>query len=132
MSPAETNRMFDAWIPTETTRRFLVQALATGGKFHLPPDKVLKPRLAMADTQVCDINVIHLQCTVTPPLTLLHLFADDLQADPVYQETFKLRGEVESQKKQTLNLNNVEQNMSGLQQLIVSRQLLVNSLVASR
>ncbi|KAF6024803.1 TRAPPC12 [Bugula neritina] len=90
VSPAETNRMFDAWIPTETTRRFLVQALATGGKFHLPPDKVLKPRLAMADTQ----------------------------ADPVYQETFKLRGEVESQKKQTLNLNNVEQNMSGLQQLI--------------
>lgn len=49
---AEVDRMYDAWIPSEATRRFLVQALSAGGSFHLPTEKVLRPRLAMADTQV--------------------------------------------------------------------------------
>lgn len=61
-SPAEVNRMYDAWIPTESTRVFLMQALAAGAKYQLPADKVLRPRLAMADTQVHDRLIAVLLC----------------------------------------------------------------------
>ena len=43
-----------------------------------------------------------------------------LQADPVFQETYKLRGDTETQKRQVLNLTKVEHTIQGLQQLIVS------------
>ena len=43
-----------------------------------------------------------------------------LQADPVFQETYKLRGDTETQKRQILNLTKVEHTIQGLQQLIVS------------
>lgn len=43
------------------------------------------------------------------------------QADQVYQETFKLRGEQEAMKRRILNLSNVDHSIDGLQQLIVSR-----------
>ncbi|XP_067931523.1 trafficking protein particle complex subunit 12-like isoform X2 [Watersipora subatra] len=92
-SPQEINRMYDAWIPSESTKHFLKQSIAVGGTLHLAADKLLRPRLAMADTQ----------------------------ADPVYLETFKLRGERETQKrKHILDLSHVDHTVDGLHKLIVA------------
>ena len=44
--------MYDAWIPSDSTKRFITQAFTTAGRFTMSSDKSLRPRLAMADTQV--------------------------------------------------------------------------------
>lgn len=48
----EVNRIYDAWIPSDSTARFLSQRSAPTESVHLLPDQILRPRLAMADTQV--------------------------------------------------------------------------------
>lgn len=52
----EVNRMYDAWIPGEATKRLLAQAISTEGNVSLLPDQVIRPRLAMADTQVVSFH----------------------------------------------------------------------------
>ena len=51
-SESEVHRMYDAWIPSDSTKRFITQAFTTAGRYTMSSDKSLRPRLAMADTQV--------------------------------------------------------------------------------
>lgn len=48
----DLNRMYDAWIPIDSTRRVLAQAANPDEVFTVPADQLIRPRIAMADTQV--------------------------------------------------------------------------------
>lgn len=54
---AEVNRIYDAWIPSDSTGRFLSQYVMSDDSVHLLPDQILHPRLAMADTQVLPLVI---------------------------------------------------------------------------
>ena len=51
-SLSDLNRMYDAWIPVESTRRVLHQAANTEEVVSIPAEQTIRPRLAMSDTQV--------------------------------------------------------------------------------
>ncbi|KAF5889575.1 trafficking protein particle complex subunit 12, partial [Clarias magur] len=94
LSMSEVDRRYDAWLPSEETRRVLISvATAQVNPVHVDRDKLSMPGLRF----------------------------DNLQGDAVKDLMLRFLGDQAATKRQVLTANSVEQNFLGLKQLIATK-----------
>ncbi|TSM77389.1 Trafficking protein particle complex subunit 12 [Bagarius yarrelli] len=101
LSMSEVDRRYDAWLPSEETRRVLISvALQQVNPVHVDRERLSMPGLKF----------------------------DNLQGDAVKDLMLRFLGDQAAAKRQVLTANSVEQNFLGLKQLIRLQLLLPVSL----